>query len=72
MLAEKVGDVKLRAPAAAALSALAEALGPKFVIAQLHKRTATHKNPKVRSGVLQVGRLNQPGSTALGLRVSAL
>ena len=46
-LAEKIADAKLRAPASAALTALAEALGPKFVMAQLHKRTATHVNPKV-------------------------
>ena len=46
-LAEKIADVKLRAPASAALTAVAEALGPKFVMAQLHKRTASHKNPKV-------------------------
>ena len=46
-LAEKIADVKLRAPASAALTAVAEALGPKFVMAQLHKRTVSHKNPKV-------------------------
>ena len=50
--AEKVADVKLRGPATAALMSVAEALGPKFVVAQLHKRTATHKNPKVTAEAL--------------------
>ena len=51
-LAEKIADVKLRKPASDALTALAEALGPKFVMAQLHKRTAGHKNPKVTAEAL--------------------
>ena len=44
-LAEKIADVKLRAPASAALTAVAEALGPKFVTSDY--KTASHKNPKV-------------------------
>ena len=51
-VAEKVADAKLRAPAVAALTAVAEAVGPRFVIAQLHKRTAAHKNPKVTAEAL--------------------
>ena len=44
--AQKVADVKLRGPATAALMSVTEALGPKFVVAQLHKHTATHKKPE--------------------------
>lgn len=51
-MAEKVADVKLRAPAYAALTSIAEALGPKFVMAQLHRRAAAHKNPKVAAEAL--------------------
>lgn len=51
-MADKVADVKLRGPACEALTAMAEALGPKFVMAQLHKHTATHKNPKVTAEAL--------------------
>ena len=50
--AQKVADVKLRGPATAALMSVTEALGPKFVVAQLHKHTATHKNPKVTAEAL--------------------
>ena len=39
----KGGGTKLRGPATAALMSVTEALGPKFVVAQLHKHTATHK-----------------------------
>ena len=44
--------MKLRGPATAALMSVTEALGPKFVVAQLHKHTATHKNPKVTAEAL--------------------
>jgi cytoskeleton-associated protein 5 len=30
-----------------ALTAMSEAVGPQFVMAELHKRAAAHKNPKV-------------------------
>jgi cytoskeleton-associated protein 5 len=43
----KIADPKLKTPAADVLTAWAEALGPRFITAQLYKRTATHKNPKV-------------------------
>ncbi len=47
LLAEKVADVKLRGPASEALTALAEALGPAFVVQRLRERATGHKNPKV-------------------------
>jgi cytoskeleton-associated protein 5 len=42
----KVADPKLKGAAADVLTAWAEALGPRFIAAQLYKRTAAHKNPK--------------------------
>lgn len=46
-LVEKVADIKLKAPAAEALFAISETLGPQFTCTQLHKKAAAHKNPKV-------------------------
>ena len=43
----KVADPKLKTSAADVLTAWSEAVGPKFVVAQLYKRAAAHKNPKV-------------------------
>lgn len=43
----KVADPKLKTAAADVLTAWSEAVGPKFVVAQLYKRAAAHKNPKV-------------------------
>ena len=43
----KVADPKLKTSAADVLTAWSEAVGPKFVVAQLYKRAAPHKNPKV-------------------------
>ena len=34
-----------------ALTAMSEAVGPQFVMAELHKRAAANKNPKVCTGV---------------------
>ena len=47
-LADKMADMKLKAPASDALTALSEACGPQFICTQLHKKAAAHKNPKVR------------------------
>ena len=44
---DKLSDAKLRGTACALLDALAEAVGPQFVCAQLHKKAAAHKSPKV-------------------------
>ena len=46
-LADKVADMKHKAPAYDAMTALAEACGPQFVCTQLHKKASAHKNPKV-------------------------
>ena len=46
-LVPKLADSKLKSPACEALSALAEAVGPQFVCAQLHKQAGLQKNPKV-------------------------
>ena len=43
----KVADPKLKTSAADVLTAWSEAVGPKFVVAQLYKRAAAHKNPTV-------------------------
>eukprot|EP00198_Chlamydomonas_reinhardtii_P006227 XP_001695563.1 microtubule associated protein [Chlamydomonas reinhardtii] len=48
-LIDKVGDLKLKQPSFETLTCLAEAVGPQFVMAQLHKKAASHKNPKVQS-----------------------
>ncbi|KAL3133794.1 hypothetical protein ABBQ32_008271 [Trebouxia sp. C0010 RCD-2024] len=48
-LVDKMSDMKLKASAGQALTAMSEALGPQFVFAQLHKRAAAQKNPKVLS-----------------------
>ncbi|KAG2440105.1 hypothetical protein HXX76_004219 [Chlamydomonas incerta] len=48
-LIDKVGDLKLKQPSFETLTSLAEAVGPQFVMAQLHKKAASHKNPKVQS-----------------------
>ena len=44
---DKLSDAKLRGPACSLLDALSEAVGPQFVSAQLHKKAAAHKSPKV-------------------------
>lgn len=47
-LSDKIADMKLKGPVCKCLSALSEALGPQFVLSQLHKKAVAHKNPKVR------------------------
>ena len=54
----QVADLKLKSPSFTTLSCLAEAVGPQFIMAQLHKKAAAHKNPKVRVH----GRLKQLAS----------
>ena len=49
-LVDKMSDIKLKGPAGDALFAISEALGPQFVFTQLHKKAASHKNPKVIPG----------------------
>ncbi|GLC42611.1 hypothetical protein PLESTB_001118900 [Pleodorina starrii] len=46
---DKVADLKLKQPSFDTLTSFAEAVGPQFVMAQLHKKAAAHKNPKVQS-----------------------
>ncbi|GIL97467.1 hypothetical protein Vretimale_3111 [Volvox reticuliferus] len=46
---DKVADLKLKQPSFDTLTSFAEALGPQFVMTQLHKKAAAHKNPKVQS-----------------------
>lgn len=41
-----------RAPASELLTGLSEATGPRFVISQLWRHVAAHKNPKVTEGAL--------------------
>jgi cytoskeleton-associated protein 5 len=50
--ADKLPDAKLRLAAADALFAAAEAAGPRFVAAALHRRGAAHKNPKAYAEAL--------------------
>ncbi|PNH12606.1 Protein MOR1 [Tetrabaena socialis] len=51
-LIDKMADMKLKQPSFDTLTSLAEAVGPQFVMVQLHKKTAVHKNPKVQSEAL--------------------
>lgn len=46
---DKIHELKHRLQAAEALTAAAEAVGPRFICAQLHGRAANNKNPKVLS-----------------------
>ena len=55
-LVDKMSDIKLKAPASEALIAMSEALGPKIVFTQLHKRAAAQKNPKVRIAIVWLAR----------------
>ena len=67
-LVEKMSDIKLKGPAAEALFAISEALGPQFTITQLHKKAAAHKNPKVRSSI-QEERTSPLGTVSLHLHL---
>ena len=52
-LVDKMSDIKLKGPAGDALFSIAENISPQFVFTQLHKKAASHKNPKVLSeGIL--------------------
>ncbi|GMH42322.1 hypothetical protein BSKO_10241 [Bryopsis sp. KO-2023] len=51
-LVEKMGDIKLKTPAAEALSMICEAVGPQFVFDQMHLKASAHKNPKVLAETL--------------------
>eukprot|EP00887_Chlorella_sp_A99_P000367 scaffold13.g367.t1 len=51
-LAEKIHELKHKGPVCEALTAVAEAVGPQFVMTQLHKRAAANKNPKVLAEAL--------------------
>ena len=44
---DKLHELKHRIPATESLTAACEAVGPRFVVAQLHTRAASNKNPKV-------------------------
>ena len=46
-IVEKMSDIKLKGPGGETLLLLAEAVGPQFVLLQLHKKAAAAKNPKV-------------------------
>lgn len=46
-MVDKMSDIKLKGPACETMTALSEACGPQFVCTQLHKKAASHKNPKV-------------------------
>ena len=47
VLGEKLADFKLRVPASDSLMTIAEALGPRAVIARIEEKAGAHKNPKV-------------------------
>jgi cytoskeleton-associated protein 5 len=47
VLGEKLADFKLRVPASDSLMIIAEALGPRAVIARIEEKAGAHKNPKV-------------------------
>ncbi|KAG2491479.1 hypothetical protein HYH03_010264 [Edaphochlamys debaryana] len=54
---DKVADLKLKQPSFDTLTSVAEAVGPQFVMTQLHKKAASHKNPKVQSETINwIGR----------------
>ena len=48
---DKLSDAKLKGGACDVMTALSEAVGPQFVCAQLHKRAAAHKSPKVSAAL---------------------
>jgi cytoskeleton-associated protein 5 len=63
---DKIADVKLKAAASEALSSCAKALGHRFVTAQLARRAAAHRNPKVLEVALTwvAGELESAGGAA--------
>ena len=59
---DKLIDTKLKNPACEVLITLSEAVSPQFVSAQLHKKAAAHKSPKVSSQLA--------GTASMGMAVS--
>ncbi|KAL4854812.1 hypothetical protein ACK3TF_004509 [Chlorella vulgaris] len=51
-LVDKVHELKHKMQVCEALTAISEAVGPSFVMAELHKRAAANKNPKVLAEAL--------------------
>ncbi|PRW20522.1 microtubule associated isoform A [Chlorella sorokiniana] len=51
-LVDKIHELKHKVQVCEALTALSEAVGPQFVMAELHKRAAANKNPKVLAEAL--------------------
>lgn len=47
-IVDKMADSKLKGPGGETLLLLSEAVGPQFILLQLHKKAAAAKNPKVR------------------------
>uniref|UniRef100_A0A061RZH6 Cytoskeleton-associated protein 5 n=1 Tax=Tetraselmis sp. GSL018 TaxID=582737 RepID=A0A061RZH6_9CHLO len=50
---EKISDNKLKGPGTSAITSAAEAVGPAFMIGQVHKKASAHNNPKVHSESLE-------------------
>lgn len=51
-LADKIHELKHKVQVYEGLNAISEAVGPQFVMAELHKRAAANKNPKVLAEAL--------------------
>jgi cytoskeleton-associated protein 5 len=51
-LVDKIHELKHKVQVCEALTAISEAVGPQFVMAELHKRAAANKNPKVLAEAL--------------------
>lgn len=49
-IVDKMSDSKLKGPGGETLLLLCEAVGPQFILHQLHKKAAAAKNPKVQIG----------------------
>lgn len=67
VLGEKLADFKLRVPASDSLMTIAEALGPRAVIARIEEKAGAHKNPKVVAEAL-----NWTGSAVLAFGTECL
>ena len=65
-LVDKIADVKLKGAACEALSSCSKALGHRFLVAQLSRRAAAHRNPKVLEVALTwvAGELESAGASA--------
>lgn len=51
-LVDKIHELKHKVQVCEALTTISEAVGPQFVMAELHKRAAANKNPKVLAEAL--------------------